>query len=115
MSLQAFREYSESTKGNVLLTITGLGLLAVAQVLTRPGMRRVGITFIACAILAIGVWKNCQSLAVLFKKAPSSKEMNPRDRKPYMVSTGLSCVVCLALSILIAYALIQSISGALSL
>ena len=114
MSLQAFRVYSESTKGNVVLTISGLGLLAMAQVLTRPGMARVGLTIVACVVLAAGIWKNCQSLAVLLRTSPSPKRMNPRDRKPYMVSTSLSCVVCLALCVLVAYALIQSIAGALA-
>ena len=114
MSLQAFRAYSESTKGNVVLTISGLGLLAIAQVLTRPGMRRVGLTIFACAVLVTGIWKNCKSLADLLRTGPSPKQMNPRDRKPYLVSTTLSCVVCLALCVLVAYALIQSIGGALA-
>lgn len=114
MSLQAFRVYSESTKGNVALTISGLGLLAIAQVVTQPGVKRVGLTLAASGLLAAGVWSTCQALAILFKTGPSSKQMNPRDRKPYIITTGLSCVVCFALAMLIAYALIQSISGALT-
>lgn len=115
MSLQAFRVFSESTKGNVMLTISGLGLLAISRAATQPGVKRVGLTIAACGLLAAGAWRYCHALMVLFRTGPSSKEMHPKDRRPYIISTGLSCVVCLALAVLIAYALIQSISGALSL